>query len=152
MIYVLKIIWDYWGAAIGTYRPQYRPLSAIRYLDVNPLPTRNTLFSTLTGSKPETTIEIFDMSNKVVNVHQRHNWMATYKVQIIGVYLINIVPKSFPVFNQFCSESQHRTAFSIQSIFCTWDCILQSVKITPHELHKTSAKWLMIPKKILFIT
>jgi hypothetical protein len=32
------------GAAIGTYRPQYRPLSAIRYLDVNPLPTRYTLF------------------------------------------------------------------------------------------------------------
>jgi hypothetical protein len=47
MIYVLKIIWDYRGAAIGTYRPQYRPLSAIRYLNVNPLPTRYTLFSTL---------------------------------------------------------------------------------------------------------
>jgi hypothetical protein len=46
-MYVLKIIWNYRGAAIGTYRPQYRPLSAIRYLDVNPLPTRNTLFSTL---------------------------------------------------------------------------------------------------------
>ena len=38
------------------------------------------------------------MSNKVVNVHQRHNWMATCKVQITGVYLINIVLKSFPVF------------------------------------------------------
>jgi hypothetical protein len=25
------------GAAIGTYRPQYRPLSAISYLDANPL-------------------------------------------------------------------------------------------------------------------
>jgi hypothetical protein len=49
MIYVLKIIWDYWGAAIGTYHPQYRPLSAIRYLDANPLPTRNTLFSTWEG-------------------------------------------------------------------------------------------------------
>jgi hypothetical protein len=47
MIYVLKIIWDYRGAAIGTYRPQYRQLSAIRYLDDNPLPTRYTLFSTL---------------------------------------------------------------------------------------------------------
>jgi hypothetical protein len=47
MIYVLKIIWDYRGAVIGTYRPQYRPLSAIRYLDANPLPTRYTLFSTL---------------------------------------------------------------------------------------------------------
>jgi hypothetical protein len=47
MIYVLKIIWDYRGAVIGTYRPQYRPLSAIRYLDVNPLPTRYTLFSSL---------------------------------------------------------------------------------------------------------
>jgi hypothetical protein len=35
------------GATIGTYRPQYRPLSAIRYLDVNPLPTRYTLFITL---------------------------------------------------------------------------------------------------------
>jgi hypothetical protein len=35
------------GAAIGTYRPQYRPLSAIRCLDVNPLSTRYTLFSTL---------------------------------------------------------------------------------------------------------
>jgi hypothetical protein len=35
------------GAAIGTYHPQYRPLSAIRYLDVNPLPTRYTLFITL---------------------------------------------------------------------------------------------------------
>jgi hypothetical protein len=35
------------GAAIGTYRPQYRPLSAIRYLDANPLPTRYTLFITL---------------------------------------------------------------------------------------------------------
>jgi hypothetical protein len=33
--------------AIGTYHPQYRPLSAIRYLDVNPLPTRYTLFITL---------------------------------------------------------------------------------------------------------
>jgi hypothetical protein len=38
------------------------------------------------------------MSNKVVNVHQRHNWIATCKVQIVGVYLINIVLKSFPVF------------------------------------------------------
>jgi hypothetical protein len=47
MIYVLKIIWDYRGAAIRTYRPQYRSLSAIRYLDANPLPTRSTLFSTL---------------------------------------------------------------------------------------------------------
>jgi hypothetical protein len=47
MIYVLKIIWDYWGAAIETYRPQYRSLSAIRYLDANPLPTCDTLFSTL---------------------------------------------------------------------------------------------------------
>jgi hypothetical protein len=37
------------GAAIGTYRPQYRPLSAIRYLDVNPLPTRYTLFITFHG-------------------------------------------------------------------------------------------------------
>jgi hypothetical protein len=36
------------GASIGSYRPQYRPLSAIRYLDVNPLPTRYTLFITLT--------------------------------------------------------------------------------------------------------
>jgi hypothetical protein len=35
------------GASIGTYRPQYRPLSAIRYLDVNPLSTRYTLFITL---------------------------------------------------------------------------------------------------------
>jgi hypothetical protein len=35
------------GAAIGTYRPQYHPLSAIRYLDVNLLPTRYTLFITL---------------------------------------------------------------------------------------------------------
>jgi hypothetical protein len=35
------------GAAIGIYRPQYRPLSAIRYLNANPLPTRYTLFSTL---------------------------------------------------------------------------------------------------------
>jgi hypothetical protein len=35
------------GAAIGTYHPQYRSLSAIRYLDANSLPTRNTLFSTL---------------------------------------------------------------------------------------------------------
>jgi hypothetical protein len=33
---------------IGTYRPQYRPLSAIRYLDVNPLLTRYTLFITHT--------------------------------------------------------------------------------------------------------
>jgi hypothetical protein len=33
--------------AIGTYRPQYRPLSAIRYLDANPLPTCYTLFITL---------------------------------------------------------------------------------------------------------
>jgi hypothetical protein len=41
---MLKIIWDYWDAAIETYRP----LSTIRYLDANPLPTRNTLFSTLT--------------------------------------------------------------------------------------------------------
>jgi hypothetical protein len=35
------------SAAIGTYRPQYRPLSAIRYLDVNPMSSRYTLFSTL---------------------------------------------------------------------------------------------------------
>jgi hypothetical protein len=35
------------GAAIGTYRPQYRPLSAIRYLDVNSLPIRYTLFISL---------------------------------------------------------------------------------------------------------
>jgi hypothetical protein len=35
------------GVAIGTYHPQYRPLSAIRYHDVNPLPTRYTLFITL---------------------------------------------------------------------------------------------------------
>jgi hypothetical protein len=47
MIYVLKIIWDYRSVVIGTYRPQYRSLSAIRYLDANPLPTRYTLFSTL---------------------------------------------------------------------------------------------------------
>jgi hypothetical protein len=33
--------------AIGTYHPQYRPLSAIRYLDANPLSTRYTLFITL---------------------------------------------------------------------------------------------------------
>jgi hypothetical protein len=38
------------GAAIGTYRSQYRPLSAIRYLDVNPLPTRYTLFISLVWS------------------------------------------------------------------------------------------------------
>jgi hypothetical protein len=47
MIYVLKIIWNYRGVAIGTYHPQYRPLSAIRCLDANLLPTRYTLFSTL---------------------------------------------------------------------------------------------------------
>jgi hypothetical protein len=35
------------GAAIGTYRPQYRPLSVIRYPDANPLSTRYTLFITL---------------------------------------------------------------------------------------------------------
>jgi hypothetical protein len=52
MLYVLKIIRDYRGAAIGTYRPQYRPLSAIRYLDANPLPIRNMLFSTLIGIRP----------------------------------------------------------------------------------------------------
>jgi hypothetical protein len=51
MIYILKIMWDYRGVVIGTYRPQYRPLSAIRYLDVNPLPTRYTLFSTLGRNK-----------------------------------------------------------------------------------------------------
>jgi hypothetical protein len=34
------------GDVIGTYRPQYRPLSAIRYLDINPLPTSYTLFIT----------------------------------------------------------------------------------------------------------
>jgi hypothetical protein len=39
------------GAAVGTYRPQYRPLSAIRYLDVNPLPTRYTLFIILPVSQ-----------------------------------------------------------------------------------------------------
>jgi hypothetical protein len=41
------------GATIGTYRPQYRPLSAIRYLDVNPLPTRYTLFITLVVTEPD---------------------------------------------------------------------------------------------------
>jgi hypothetical protein len=35
------------GAAIETYHPQYNPLSAIRYLDVNPPPTRYMLFITL---------------------------------------------------------------------------------------------------------
>jgi hypothetical protein len=35
------------GATIGTYRPQYRPLSTIHYLDVNPLTSRYTLFITL---------------------------------------------------------------------------------------------------------
>jgi hypothetical protein len=35
------------NTTIGTYRPQYHPLSAIRYLDVNPLSTRYTLFITL---------------------------------------------------------------------------------------------------------
>jgi hypothetical protein len=35
------------GAAIGTYRLQYRPLSTIRYLNANPLSTRYTLFITL---------------------------------------------------------------------------------------------------------
>jgi hypothetical protein len=35
------------GAAIGTYHPQYRPLSVIRYLDVNPLSTCYTLFISL---------------------------------------------------------------------------------------------------------
>jgi hypothetical protein len=34
-------------ATVGTYRPQYRPLPAICYLDTNPLPTRYTLFITL---------------------------------------------------------------------------------------------------------
>jgi hypothetical protein len=38
------------GAVIGTYRPQYRPLSTIRYLDVNPLPTRYTLFITVVSA------------------------------------------------------------------------------------------------------
>ena len=42
------------GAAIGTYRPQYRPLSAIHYLDANPLPTRYTLIITLAGGHPST--------------------------------------------------------------------------------------------------
>jgi hypothetical protein len=54
MIYVLKIICDYRGVAIETYRPQYRPLSTIRYLNVNPLPTRNTLFSTLARAYADT--------------------------------------------------------------------------------------------------
>ena len=41
------------GAAIGTYRPQYRPLSAIRYLDANPLPTHYPVFFTvLTSHSP----------------------------------------------------------------------------------------------------
>jgi hypothetical protein len=35
------------SAAMGTYHPQYRPLSAIRYLNANLLPTRYTLFITL---------------------------------------------------------------------------------------------------------
>jgi hypothetical protein len=52
MIYVLKIIWDYRGAAIGTYRPQYHPLSAVRYLDANLLPTRITLFNTSLEADP----------------------------------------------------------------------------------------------------
>jgi hypothetical protein len=38
--------------AIGTYRPQYHPLSAIRYLNVNPLSTRYMLFSTLVVYDP----------------------------------------------------------------------------------------------------
>jgi hypothetical protein len=39
------------SVVIRTYRPQYRPLSAIRYLDANPLSSRCTLFSTLLISK-----------------------------------------------------------------------------------------------------
>jgi hypothetical protein len=35
------------GVAVGTYRPQYRPLYAIRYLNINPLPTYYTLFISL---------------------------------------------------------------------------------------------------------
>jgi hypothetical protein len=34
-------------ATIETYRPQYRPLSTFRYLDVNPISTRYALFITL---------------------------------------------------------------------------------------------------------
>jgi hypothetical protein len=38
------------GAIVGTYRLQYRPLSVIRYIDVNQLPTRYTQFITLAAS------------------------------------------------------------------------------------------------------
>jgi hypothetical protein len=78
MIYVLKIIWDYWGAAIGTYRPQYRPLSAIRYLDANPLPTCNTLFSTLSIYK--VTSQIFHMMDQQGDMLVNCNLMSIYVI------------------------------------------------------------------------
>jgi hypothetical protein len=54
------------GVAIGTYHSQYRPLSAIRYLDVNPLPTRYTLFITLTAIDKTNAIESPGAITKVI--------------------------------------------------------------------------------------
>ena len=57
------------GATIGTYRPQYRPLSAIRYLDANPLPTRYPLIFTLATD---------DYKNPTSNTHNvRHEAIAS---------------------------------------------------------------------------
>ena len=39
------------SVAIETYHPQYRPLSIILYLDVNPLPTLYTLFISLVTNR-----------------------------------------------------------------------------------------------------
>jgi hypothetical protein len=50
------------GATIETYRPQYRPLSAIRYLDANLLPTRYMLFITLLADKITLTYSWFTTS------------------------------------------------------------------------------------------
>jgi hypothetical protein len=94
MIYVLKIIWNYWGAAIGTYRPQYRPLSAIRYLDANPLPTRNTLFSTLVQRPDDIRYLItiaFPMFGETGQIIFRHiGEMIVYKLVVSTVLVFSI--------------------------------------------------------------
>jgi hypothetical protein len=57
------------GVAIGTYRPQYRPLSAIRYLDANSQPTRYTLFSTLILAKDQGVLGITHLSLNMSTYH-----------------------------------------------------------------------------------
>jgi hypothetical protein len=70
-------------AAVGTYRPQYHPLPAFCYLDVNPLPTRYTLFITLDQ------VWILFLSLVALYVHPdpKGSW-SRYRVRIYAVGMV----------------------------------------------------------------